>query len=239
MEIKARKTFKDVHAELENEHIFLLKNHDLKGFNDKAKFLKTIGLTNSIATKIYSGIIENRNVFNDYQTKYGIISKFIIEPQLERICEKYDLYVRSLRFFLGDIPEKNIKDLMNFKIDLYDIYEKDRNNAISEYIHKNSVFNPYNGIDLMNKSPIFVTLDELANIVNISNYLEIAAVKILFSIDAFTQSFDRIVNKKELEAKSIVEMDPIILFKTNHGRLIITAWGDEANDELVANQNTN
>ena len=34
-------------------------------------------------------------------------------------------------------------------------------------------------------------------------------------------------------------MDPIILFKTNHGRLIITAWGDEANDELVANQNSN
>lgn len=237
MEVKERKTFKDVHKELENEHIFLLKNHDLKGFKDKANFLKTIGLTNSIATKIYSGIIENRNVFNDYQNKYGMNSKFIIEPQLERICEKYDLYVRPLRFFLGDIPEKNIKDLMNFKIDLYDIYEKD--NAISEYIHKKLVFNPYNGIDLMKKSPIFVTLDELANIVNISNYLEIAAVKILFSIDAFTQSFDRIVNKKELEAKSIVEMDPIILFKTNHGRLIITAWGDEANDELVANQNTN
>jgi len=237
MEVKERKTFKDVHKELENEHIFLLKNHDLKGFKDKANFLKTIGLTNSIATKIYSGIIENRNVFNDYQNKYGMNSKFIIEPQLERICEKYDLYVRPLRFFLGDIPEKNIKDLMNFKIDLHDIYD-DGNKPIYDYIHKyridnNNIYNFYE------KPKFFVTLDELANIVNVSNYLEIAAVKILFSTDAFTQSTDRIVNKKELEAKSIVEMDPIILFKTNHGRLIITAWGDEANDELVANQNSN
>ena len=35
------------------------------------------------------------------------------------------------------------------------------------------------------------------------------------------------------------DADPIILFKTKHGRLILTAWGDEANDELVANQNLN
>ncbi|MCK9417737.1 hypothetical protein M0Q97_13925, partial [Candidatus Dojkabacteria bacterium] len=187
MEIKARKTFKDVHAELENEHIFLLKNHDLDGFNKKSNFLKNIGLVNSIATKIYSGVIENRNVFNDYQNKYGMTSKFIIEPQLERICEKYDLYVRPLRFFLGDIPEKNIKDLMNFKIDLYDIYDNKRQDNIYYYI-KNS------GLDLMGslfKKPFFKTLDELAKIVNISNYLEIAAVKILFSNDAFSQTNDR------------------------------------------------
>lgn len=125
-EVKIRKTFKDVQKNLKDEHIFLLKNHDLKGFNEKSKFLKNIGLTNSIATKIYSGILENKNVFNDYQNKYGSTCKFIIEPQLERICEKYNLYVRELSFFLGDIPEKNIKDLMNFKIDLNDIYKMNR-----------------------------------------------------------------------------------------------------------------
>jgi hypothetical protein len=42
-EIKTRKTFKDVHKDLENEHIFLLKNHDLDGFKKKSSFLKTIG----------------------------------------------------------------------------------------------------------------------------------------------------------------------------------------------------
>lgn len=226
MEIKARKTFKDVHKDLENEHIFLLKDHDLNGFYKKSNFLKSIGLTNSIATK--------KDVFNDYQNKYGATCKFIIEPQLERICEKYDLYVRSLKFFLGDIPEKNINDLMNFKIDLYDI-SKD-NNEISQFLNSNLNSNFWNYFE---KRRHYVTLDQLAKIVNVSNYLEIAAVKILFSVDAFLQTTDRIINRKELESKSIVEMDPIILFKTNHGRLIITAWGDESNDELVANQNLN
>ena len=41
---------------------------------------------------------------------------------------------------------------------------------------------------------------------------------------------------KELEAKNEVELDPKVLFETKHDYLIITAWSDEANNELIVNQ---
>jgi hypothetical protein len=71
------------------------------------------------------------------------------------------------------------------------------------------------------------------------NFLFIAAVKTLFSEDAFNESQARIIKKAEREAKFQVELDPIVLCKVKGGYLIITSWGDEANDELVANHNFN
>lgn len=43
----------------------------------------------------------------------------------------------------------------------------------------------------------------------------------------------------EVEPKNQVDLDPIVLCRTKHGYLIITAWGDEANDELIINENHN
>ncbi len=68
---------------------------------------------------------------------------------------------------------------------------------------------------------------------NILRRLEIAAVESLFSPMAFTTSRARILSTDEIEAQSQVDLDPIVLFKTLHGYLVITAWGDEANDELI------
>jgi hypothetical protein len=69
--------------------------------------------------------------------------------------------------------------------------------------------------------------------------MKIAAVENLFHIDAFKTSKERIINTAELEAKNQVELDPIVLFETKHGYLIITAWGDESNDEIIINNKYN
>lgn len=102
MEVKERKTFKDVHKELENEHIFLLKNHDLKGFKDKANFLKTIGLTNSIATKIYSGIIE-KTLRAD--------GEYIKSEDLKSLLEELDSVKQCLKRKIKKIRKRKIKKI--------------------------------------------------------------------------------------------------------------------------------
>lgn len=230
------KTFKEVHAEIENEHLFLQKNHDIKNFKAKADFLSKIGFENSIATKLYSAVAENHNVINEYDKKYLGQYKFILKPQLERVCEKYNLFVRDTKFFLGDIPEKNIKDIMGFSIFIDDlpINEEYKSRWLVQYKHL--VREQYDFYS--RQRSLRISIEHFAEM-GIGNYIQIAAIKSLFDEQAFAQSQARILNKTELAAKYQVELDPIVLCETKHGYIIITAWGDEANDELVANQNHN
>jgi hypothetical protein len=76
-----------------------------------------------------------------------------------------------------------------------------------------------------------------------SNWLaniEIAAVQDLFIPTAFQRDSSRLGNQtNELIAKGQVDLDPIVMIKNYRGYIIITAWGDEANDELVVNQSLN
>jgi hypothetical protein len=230
------KTFKEVHAEIENEHLFLQKNHDIKNFKAKADFLSKIGFEKSIATKLYSAVAENHNVVNEYAKKYLGQYKFILKPQLERVCEKYNLFVRDTNFFLGDIPEKNIKDIMGFSVFVDDlpITESSKFKLLENYKHLVRGQNDFMGLSRNFRIPI----EHFAEM-RIGRFIQIAAIKSLFDEQAFAKSQARILNKPELAAKHQVELDPIVLCETKHGYIIITAWGDEANDELVVNQNHN
>lgn len=239
-------SFREVHQDLENENLFLKQTHDIKSFKEKGDFLRSIGFNNSISTKIYSSLSENQKVINEYERKYHGIFKFILEPQLERICEKYNLYVRSLDLFLADIPEENIKHMMNFKVHIEDLDNSDR---LIEVLDSLKLLHIIQNIgapgDFNNYLPI--SLSDLTRALSLAksrgfriyNPLEIAAVESMFHEKAFASSRSRILDTAELSAKSQVDLDPIVLLKTKHGRIIITAWGDEANDETVLNNKLN
>ena len=152
------------------------------------------------------------------------------------MCEKYNLFVRDTNFFLGDIPEKNIKDIMGFSVFVNDlpIHERYREQWLKQYSHlvrgQNNFYSMQNSLR--------IPIEHFAEM-RIGSYIQIAAIKSLFDEQAFAKSQARILNKTELAAKHQVELDPIVLCETKHGYIIITAWGDEANDELVVNQNHN
>lgn len=231
------KSFHEVHKDLENEVLFLDKNHNINDFKEKANFLLDIGFNNSIATKIYLAISDNHSIINDYKIKYKNIYKFILEPQLERICEKYNLYVRPTEHFLGDIPEKNIKDIMGFSVYLDDLpLTNEHREAIISNLSKNVLQHPDTfGIQ---KTKIAISINDFKTY-HLESLIEIASIKSLFSEKAFEFSNKRIIGNTEIEPKNQVDLDPIVLCKTKHGYLIITAWGDEANDELVFNADMN
>lgn len=228
------KSFKEVHVELENEALFLKEKHDVSNFKTKAEFLKGIGFSNSIATKLYAAIVNDGWRVGSYQQRYGGVYKFILKPQLERICEKYNLYVRPTEFFLGDIPEKNIKEIMDFKIHIHDLdIEPTGLNRL-----RLQMPSPMIKISAAYSSNDFIPTSDFKRY-GLHNFISIAAVKSLFHQKAFERSEERIVGEVELSAKHQVDLDPIVLFRTKDGYIIITAWGDEANDELVFNQQKN
>ncbi len=238
---KPVKTFKEVHKELEDEAAFLTKNHDIRGFKEKADFLTEAGFVNSIATKLYKAVAENHKVVEEYEKKYRGQYKFILEPQLERILEKYDLYLRNIEDFLGDIPEKNIKDIMKFEVFLNDLNFYGNPDFRQHHQYMISVPDVNIGFseDRFKISSRYINHFKQNMTDNYYGHIVIASVKSLLSERAFKDSSARIVKKQELVAKNKVELDPIVLCRTKHGYLIITAWGDEANDELVVNQKMN
>jgi hypothetical protein len=101
-------TFHQVHDELERENNLLLKEHDIKGFEEKSEFLSKVGFFNSKATRMYTEIVRSEEFIKGFNQRYFGMYKFILPAQLERVCEKYNLFVRDLECFAGDIPEKNI-----------------------------------------------------------------------------------------------------------------------------------
>jgi hypothetical protein len=227
------KSFREVHEELENENTFLHQNHNVQDFKSKADFLSSIGFTNSIATKIYAAIAENAAIIEEYKKKYFGAYKFILTPQLERVCEKYNLFVRETKYFLGDIPEKNIRDIMSFKICIDDLpISQQGYEVLSRETLSNSVLTNVFG------SHKYLSIKDFAKY-RLGWLIEIASIKSLFSEKAFEGSTERIIGTTQIDAKGQVDLDPIVLCRTKHGYMIITAWGDEANDELVLNEKMN
>lgn len=309
-------TFKEVHAELEMENNLLLKEHNIQDFSQKANFLKDIGFKESKATKMYSAIVSSEDYRKGFNQRYNGLYKFILKEQLERVCEKYNLFVRKLEFFAGDIPEKNIKDMMNFRValkdfihlpdfliqkvmlkNLEDLKKSEKKNGIDtsnllfygnitvgqlDYLMiqkltierraeiENSIesklninFNEKISLNEIQKT-IENIMQKLCNLYfdgdshrfrdwtssknrmfgeqnsNWMGNIEIAAVRSLFTNQAFQDDTSRLGNQtNELMPTGQVDLDPIVMIKNNRGYIIITAWGDEANDELIVNQNQN
>lgn len=253
-------SFKEVHAEFEKESQFLLEHKDVSSFRDKGSFLLRSGFEGSIATRLYNELAKGAHVFQRYQDHYHGMYKFIIEPQLERVCEKYNLFVRSPRFFMGDIPEKNVRDMMNFRVRLEDLFDENamvrvdsgRNGLkplievvakemgiyYERHMHGNDFANSDTKVSLEQINELRVKMRSM-NVRSFENLIQIAAVEELFNPQAFEESRARIITQAELPPKFQVDTDPIVLCQVNHGYLIVTAWGDESNDELVANQKLN
>lgn len=122
---------------------------------------------------------------------------------------------------------------MNFKICIDDlpIGEEYRRRLIGQFIGSS------HSMMFERKSPM-IKIQDFAKF-QLSGLIEIASIKSLFSDKAFEKSNDRIIGELEIEPKNQVDLDPIVLCRTKHGYLIITAWGDEANDELVLNETLN
>lgn len=271
-------SFKEVHKMLEENFVFLKKDINVQDFKEKGDFLSNIGFKESIATKLYNELANKQNIIQEYENKYKGLYKFILEPQLERLCEKYNLFVRPTRFYKGDIPTKNIQDLKNFRFYIEDIFDmeakvgdlygkKDMTKGMifnsskhrfelskncknlyaqsfgdfyNQYLSTRVIesFN-YHFAEILDKCEDgyfngACSLDFYLKLFPNDNLL-IAAPDTMFLADAFKDSKERIVDIPEIVANFQVDIDPIVLLKVNHGYLVLTAWGDEANDELIIN----
>lgn len=163
--------------------------------------------------------------------------KFITEDSVKKICKKYELVYGEVQDYLGSVPEKNLEQMEQFKVQEEDecymrsetflilgwgsrplgntlyfdkaIYEKYKQRDDLDLVHSNTII-------AIGKCP-----------------LEIAAPQKDFNTKDKT-----IIDFKVVEIPDPVVLKPVV-FNNRKYYLIVTAWGLEASDELVVNQKMN
>jgi hypothetical protein len=212
------------------------KTKEMLDAEEEISRLKTLKLENEKK----KNLIEAINYFNIRYPNY----KFITEDSVKKICTKYNLIYGSIDRYVGTVPDINLKHIEEFKIIEDDecYFHTLMSNRSSNYIK----------IKYESKKQHF---ERLKN--NIENN------KLQLELGSFSRNYYQEINKKcpleiaapikdfnmegmevkDLKISKIEIPDPVVLkpiiYKNQKCYLIVTAWGDEASDELVVNQNQN
>lgn len=145
-----------------------------------------------------------------YKQNYPL-QKFISEEQVKDICEKYKLFLCNARYFIAEIPEKNQKEIVDFRVirkDVREIWDGSLSFSGGGFIGTSCKPTPPNENERILGKGLHVIAPE----------------------DNFHSSagFEKIGHK-------LIDNDPIVLQPVEHGYLIISSWGLEAGDPTIVN----
>lgn len=183
---------------------------------------------------------EQIELINYYKQNYPF-NKFITEEQVKTICYKYNLVCGDVTRYKGFVPEKNLRQIEKFKV-------KNADNIITGTLWGNGLERVKHSItvqeydNLRKKELIHDDVWCFAVDIGVKHYkyfdkLSKLELQICAPIKDMDTSGLELKNGYKLEKKFIP--DPVVLQPVKGGYLIITAWGDEASDQLVVNEINN
>lgn len=157
--------------------------------------------------------------------------KFITEDSVKKICEKYGLIYGSVEKYIGTVPNKNLEHIENFSI-------KKEDRLYNVYIDNIRIGEPlFYG---------YCNSKEAERIKDFSPYSLTSRRAVLAPLEIAAPLKDFDTTDMEIKDYSLNEIpipDPVVLqpvfFRGDKYYLIVTAWGQEASDELVVNQKMN
>lgn len=158
--------------------------------------------------------IDNAKYWHEIAQKYLVFypnNKFISWSQARDICKKYGLELTGVENYTGTIPEKNLREIEQFNLREKDAYYDD-----FEEISKRE----YDKLPEEERSYATTGADH-----HICGYYKAVKRRYGFCICA--------------PKKDISIPDAVVLQTVEDGYLIVTAWGDEAADEIVVNEKMN
>jgi hypothetical protein len=259
------KIIDEIHDTFNTEVDRLLEQANIKVDNStdkaeilaKAKKLEALGFGNSLTVK--EADVENyrlsninaSNKINDelkeailyFSAKYPYY-KFITEDSIGKICEKYNLVFGSVKDFIGDVPDKNLQEIENFKIQ-----DEDKAYCVTSNMRDYSMSGRFERerINMLSKDQYEIDLERYRNRTSYShhssyNFIGQAKMSIAAPLKDFNMK-DKEVKDNKIVNKAVEIPDPVVcqpvMFKNKCHYLIVTAWGQEASDELVVNEKMN
>ena len=203
----------------------------------KCKAMLDLGFINHPHVLEYNKLIRDREIINNkneakkiliaciryFQQKYPNY-KFITMEGISRIAKQYNLVEGPITKFIGEVPNKNLQHMLDFKIEEKDkAWEKSKGGRFNMYVTS--------------------SYDEGTKI---APWLIVAPQK------DFNMDRSELINGRIQDARP-VPLDPVVIQPVKFaytgngssytqyliGGLIVTAWGDEANDSEVVNEKMN
>lgn len=199
--------------------------------DDKLKTLESLGFTavkgltdaRSSQDKLIKAKAEANRILYFQQTYPQY--KYITAPQIKSICDKYGLAWGNVSKYIGEVPSKNVGEILKFK----------QNNPVKPEdwrYHKTY-------IGAMSYDIIEITKSEYDSYRGTNPSYRVR-VEHTTSFDICAPIKDMNLDRSEKVNGRYQDIpDPVVLFPVRGGYLIISAWGDEASDELVVNQKLN
>ena len=233
---------------------------------DKAKRLKSLGFTQSeevlnaeVEINRLSDLIqENKkkadllDAINYFSNKYPQ-HKFITVESVKQICKKYNLVYGNVNKYIGNVPDKNLQQIENFKIhpedetwllERIDVYQRAWHNSSYSPTIIPMAYKPPIDYSKSNYSEDLIRAQGIT--VSLLSSDEVREYKAPLVIVAPVKDFamnDSEIKEFELRPKAIEIPDPIVLKSVFYNKkqyfLVITAWGLEAEEEDVINQKMN
>lgn len=243
--------FTEVDRLLASANISNSLQSDKQSLVDKSARLKALGFTNTKEVKEAEAEINRLNklqkeneekkelieAINFFSAAYPAY-KFITENSVKKICQKYGLIYGPVSRYKGTVPDKNLKHIEEFKInDEHVCYMCERN---------------YIGLGAYGLVTTYMTKEECAtgleeyrkstdrNRYMLSTNFEVCPLEIVAPVKDFDTIGMEVKDSKlqKIEIPDPIVLQPVIFNKKKH-YLIVTAWGEEASDELVVNHNMN
>lgn len=230
---------------------------------EKTNQLKKFGFTSvpevvEVEQKVEKKKIAHKTIelVQKYHFKYPN-NKFITKDMVEEICKKYNLVFGDVSLYKGFVPLHNLKQIEDFykkhpfntyscvdefgktfTIDMSD-FEIKRSEISPQYFHfypkdiniKEHSFQSREGVNFYGRdySGLICSKSIFVSRMTKDSTIICAPLK-----DMNTEG----MNLKGYELKKHIP-DPVVLQPVEFGYLIISAWGDEASDELVVNEINN
>lgn len=163
--------------------------------------------------------------------------KFITESSVKTICKKYGLVYGDVSSYKGTVPDKNLKHIEDFKINEDDMCYNTRSRITSFMFSL-----PDERWTVCSKKEY----DAFKYNTERGSYSDIVYEKRICPLEIAAPPSDFDLTEKEIKEFKVVTKhvpDPVVLQPVYYGGkkhyLIVTAWGKEAEDELVFNQINN
>lgn len=240
---------KSLLTQLETQDIAKGKRLAALGFGKTREAVAAIETENKLATTK-----EIAELVVYYKVNYPN-NKFITEEQVKTICEKYGLVCGETSAYKGFVPESKLSLIEKFTLrDADMIVGKLTGSSDSvwdefiRYVSNNEIVGFWNKQIKKGDSATFVVNGEtkkaFSENIN-SNFGKYTYLKVSgftngsMQICAPLKDMEVKLNQRVVGYKIQNIPDPVVLQPVRGGYLIVCAWGDEASDEIVVNQQMN
>lgn len=203
---------------------------------EKGERLRAIGFTSAkdavnatAELKIRNEKEELAKLIEYYQTWYPN-NKFINETTVKSICEKYGLYSAEVYYYKGDVPEKNLIEIENFKLREEDLITKTN---MDDWKERQQSLMMMNALSAMNWNS-----QQSRPRYNSEPPTEIIKRKVKLPLQICAPETDFNMAHMAKHGHKLIP-DPIVLQPVNGGYLIVSKWGLEGEDESLVNEKLN